>query len=231
MHYITVTVQSSVYYVQCTVVYSEHTPIPHHSTVPVRHKYYFKFLFGIKTSFFSTLDQSGDLENHNRYLDLIRHKWCYIWQIVTRSNRDMSWVHHQRVTSWPRILPHFCHDLTLDQEAIILDILFPLLLLIIQEHFQVIFPALDQPIASALHQVVDTFTIMRTVFRGCISVSGYPGLFPRLPGFPFPGAGFRPPPPEDDNVKDDPKVNLEHKELWSEFHKQGTEMVITKSGR
>ena len=61
-------------------------------------------------------------------------------------------------------------------------------------------------------------------------ISGYPGILPRLPGFPF-GPGMRPPPPEDDNVKDDPKVNLEHKELWAEFHKQGTEMVITKSGR
>ena len=62
--------------------------------------------------------------------------------------------------------------------------------------------------------------------------SGYPGLFPRLPGFPFSaGPGFRPPPPEDDNVNDDPKVTLEHKELWTEFHKNGTEMVITKSGR
>ena len=64
------------------------------------------------------------------------------------------------------------------------------------------------------------------------NISGYPGLFPRLPGFPFgPGPGFRPPPPEEDNVKDDPKVTLEHKELWTEFHKNGTEMVITKSGR
>ena len=36
---------------------------------------------------------------------------------------------------------------------------------------------------------------------------------------------------QNQNVKDDPKVNLEHKELWSEFHKHGTEMVITKSGR
>ena len=61
---------------------------------------------------------------------------------------------------------------------------------------------------------------------------GYPGMVPRLPGFPFPpGPGFRPPPPEEDNVKDDPKVTLEHKELWAEFHGHGTEMVITKSGR
>lgn len=30
---------------------------------------------------------------------------------------------------------------------------------------------------------------------------------------------------------DDPKVTLESKNLWKEFHKMGTEMVITKSGR
>uniref|UniRef100_A0A8C4XGF9 T-box transcription factor 3a n=1 Tax=Erpetoichthys calabaricus TaxID=27687 RepID=A0A8C4XGF9_ERPCA len=36
--------------------------------------------------------------------------------------------------------------------------------------------------------------------------------------------------PEED-VEDDPKVHLEAKELWEQFHKRGTEMVITKSGR
>ncbi|XP_051552072.1 T-box transcription factor TBX2b-like isoform X1 [Myxocyprinus asiaticus] len=36
--------------------------------------------------------------------------------------------------------------------------------------------------------------------------------------------------PEED-VEDDPKVTLEAKELWDQFHKIGTEMVITKSGR
>lgn len=36
--------------------------------------------------------------------------------------------------------------------------------------------------------------------------------------------------PEED-VEDDPKVNLEAMELWDQFHKLGTEMVITKSGR
>ena len=56
-------------------------------------------------------------------------------------------------------------------------------------------------------------------------------MFPRLPGLPFPGFPQRMPPPEDDNVQDDPKVTLEHKELWEQFHKHGTEMVITKSGR
>lgn len=37
--------------------------------------------------------------------------------------------------------------------------------------------------------------------------------------------------PEDDGVKDDPKVTLESKDLWDKFHALGTEMVITKSGR
>nr|XP_054586621.1 T-box transcription factor TBX3 [Nothobranchius furzeri] len=32
-------------------------------------------------------------------------------------------------------------------------------------------------------------------------------------------------------VDDEPKVTLEFKDLWSEFHKMGTEMVITKTGR
>nr|XP_004557521.1 T-box transcription factor TBX2b [Maylandia zebra] len=32
-------------------------------------------------------------------------------------------------------------------------------------------------------------------------------------------------------LDEDPKVTLESKNLWSEFHKIGTEMVITKSGR
>ncbi len=37
--------------------------------------------------------------------------------------------------------------------------------------------------------------------------------------------------PEEEVVEDDPKVHLEAKELWELFHKRGTEMVITKSGR
>uniref|UniRef100_A0A8C6P9X9 T-box transcription factor 3a n=1 Tax=Nothobranchius furzeri TaxID=105023 RepID=A0A8C6P9X9_NOTFU len=35
----------------------------------------------------------------------------------------------------------------------------------------------------------------------------------------------------EEEVEDDPKVHLEAKELWELFHKKGTEMVITKSGR
>ncbi|XP_014679941.1 PREDICTED: T-box transcription factor TBX3-like, partial [Priapulus caudatus] len=37
--------------------------------------------------------------------------------------------------------------------------------------------------------------------------------------------------PEDSQYVDNPKVDLESKELWEKFHKLGTEMVITKSGR
>ena len=58
------------------------------------------------------------------------------------------------------------------------------------------------------------------------------GMFPRLPnGMPFGGVPPRMPPPEDDNVKDDPKVTLEQRDLWRQFDNYGTEMVITKSGR
>lgn len=44
-----------------------------------------------------------------------------------------------------------------------------------------------------------------------------------------PGAGALEDSEED--VKDDPKVELVDKELWTLFHNIGTEMVITKSGR
>ena len=37
--------------------------------------------------------------------------------------------------------------------------------------------------------------------------------------------------PPEAEVHDDPKVELESKELWEQFHGFGTEMVITKSGR
>lgn len=45
--------------------------------------------------------------------------------------------------------------------------------------------------------------------------------------------GLRPPlsSHDDDGVVDDPKVTLEGRDLWEKFHKLGTEMVITKSGR
>ena len=64
--------------------------------------------------------------------------------------------------------------------------------------------------------------------------ASYPALFPKFHGAM--GGGYRLPPPpvplpEDDDVKDDPKVTLEHKDMWEAFNQHGTEMVITKSGR
>ena len=67
---------------------------------------------------------------------------------------------------------------------------------------------------------------------GGLAPHGYPGAHGFMPKFPGFLAGHRPPlPPEDDDVKDDPKVTLEGKELWTNFNRLGTEMVITKTGR
>lgn len=71
---------------------------------------------------------------------------------------------------------------------------------------------------------------------------GAPGGYPLVPKMgpypPPPGSGsgddlrpLRSLPPDDDGVVDDPKVTLEGRDLWEKFHKLGTEMVITKSGR
>ena len=49
-----------------------------------------------------------------------------------------------------------------------------------------------------------------------------------LPPIPRP---LRVPEPPEPEVHDDPKVELESKELWDRFHEYGTEMVITKTGR
>ena len=49
-----------------------------------------------------------------------------------------------------------------------------------------------------------------------------------FPNIPRPLRCPEPPEPE---VNDDPKVDLEGKELWDQFYQYGTEMVITKSGR
>ena len=58
-------------------------------------------------------------------------------------------------------------------------------------------------------------------------------LFFPPPNIPRPLRGIPPPPPDmnEPEVNDDPKVELEGKDLWDKFHERGTEMVITKSGR
>ncbi|XP_062594325.1 T-box transcription factor TBX2-B-like isoform X2 [Saccostrea cucullata] len=59
------------------------------------------------------------------------------------------------------------------------------------------------------------------------------GRSPITPGdllHPFHPRPLRTMEPEPD-AQDDPKVEIESKELWEQFHNFGTEMVITKSGR
>ncbi|XP_048740333.2 T-box transcription factor TBX2-A-like isoform X2 [Ostrea edulis] len=59
------------------------------------------------------------------------------------------------------------------------------------------------------------------------------GRSPLTPGdllHPFHPRPLRTMEPEPD-AQDDPKVEIESKELWEQFHNLGTEMVITKSGR
>ncbi|KAM9789012.1 T-box transcription factor TBX2-like [Neosynchiropus ocellatus] len=48
---------------------------------------------------------------------------------------------------------------------------------------------------------------------------------------PEPGEPIRHPRQPGGELDDDPRVFLDSRDLWSEFHKIGTEMVITKSGR
>ncbi|VDN37393.1 unnamed protein product [Gongylonema pulchrum] len=68
------------------------------------------------------------------------------------------------------------------------------------------------------------------------SLPGPTGFFPRLPTEMADLVPSVPPPPgahipEEDGVVDDPKVELDDKNLWDQFCTCGTEMVITKSGR
>ena len=48
---------------------------------------------------------------------------------------------------------------------------------------------------------------------------------------PRPFRGLQDSPADGVDVQDDPKVELDVKDLWERFHALGTEMVITKSGR
>lgn len=77
-----------------------------------------------------------------------------------------------------------------------------------------------------------------------LSAGGHPSLFPPLvPGVASQlerlagqaavdgGAALRSHQRIEEVLDDEPIVALDSQSLWSEFHKRGTEMVITKSGR
>ncbi|KAL1130395.1 hypothetical protein AAG570_013333 [Ranatra chinensis] len=99
--------------------------------------------------------------------------------------------------------------------------------------------------AFLLHRPTD-FSVSSLLTGGPAAAAG--GAYPLpVPCYPLPKHPYttaedvlqhpavlrplRPVRPEDDGVVDDPKVTLEGKDLWEKFHKLGTEMVITKSGR
>lgn len=65
--------------------------------------------------------------------------------------------------------------------------------------------------------------------------SGGPSLTSMYDRLPY-GAAMPDCPPNkltepDNNEPDDAQVDLDNKDLWDEFHRLGTEMVITKTGR
>ncbi|XP_063696719.1 optomotor-blind protein isoform X3 [Culicoides brevitarsis] len=81
-------------------------------------------------------------------------------------------------------------------------------------------PKLPPHHPHAHHALGTPYTTAEDVVLAAVAAHQHPAMRP-LRGFQ----------PEDDGVVDDPKVTLEGKELWEKFHKLGTEMVITKSGR
>uniref|UniRef100_A0A336M1P3 CSON010549 protein n=1 Tax=Culicoides sonorensis TaxID=179676 RepID=A0A336M1P3_CULSO len=81
-------------------------------------------------------------------------------------------------------------------------------------------PKLPPHHPHAHHALGTPYTTAEDVVLAAVAAHQHPAMRP-LRGFQ----------PEDDGIVDDPKVTLEGKELWEKFHKLGTEMVITKSGR
>jgi len=119
---------------------------------------------------------------------------------------------------------------------------------------------MKDPIAAAAAMAYHTFqthqpgALPLSAFLGAAQPSCFPELaFPDVASLSqplseqaVPDAGLRaalgrphpPAPPQsftslqtEEGLDDDPKVTLDSKKLWTEFHKMGTEMVITKSGR
>ncbi|TNN86767.1 T-box transcription factor TBX2-B [Liparis tanakae] len=82
------------------------------------------------------------------------------------------------------------------------------------------FPALAFPDVASLSQPLSEQAVPDAGLRAALG----------RPHPPVPSQSFTSLQTEE-GLDDDPKVNLDSKKLWTEFHKMGTEMVITKSGR
>lgn len=85
-----------------------------------------------------------------------------------------------------------------------------------------VLPKLQQALASRAHGGL--MPPLPTHPGDLLLASAAGGHHPRGHG------AMRPLEPEPD-VQDDPKIELEYKDLWEDFHQHQTEMVITKSGR
>lgn len=97
------------------------------------------------------------------------------------------------------------------------------------------------PLMSQPHYLTAALQTFNPALAACYPPVGSP-LFPKPivaedvmlgphPSLRGPPSALRALEPEDDGVKDDPKVILESKELWDKFHSLSTEMIVTKSGR
>lgn len=68
--------------------------------------------------------------------------------------------------------------------------------------------------------------------KGSGSAMSLSSMYERIPfGHPFAECPPTKVAEPENNEPDDPQVDLDNKELWEEFHRIGTEMVITKTGR
>lgn len=81
-------------------------------------------------------------------------------------------------------------------------------------------PALTLPDVAPLSESLPGQAVTDAGLRAALLRQHQP-IHPRWLGSPQPEEG----------LDDDPKVTLDSQNLWSEFHKRGTEMIITKSGR
>ncbi|XP_022601804.1 T-box transcription factor TBX2b-like [Seriola dumerili] len=84
------------------------------------------------------------------------------------------------------------------------------------------FPALTLPDAASLSAPLSE--------RAAASDAGLRAALRHQHPTPVYPSSLKSPQPEE-GQDDEPKVTLESKNLWNQFHKMGTEMVITKSGR
>ncbi|KAM6965661.1 T-box transcription factor TBX3 [Aplochiton taeniatus] len=91
-------------------------------------------------------------------------------------------------------------------------------------------PSLFPTVAVSIHSIVEQRNPVTWDVRNDDSFTNTPSIKQEVSPM---SVSSRPPPifGSEEVNDDDPKVHLEGMDLWTQFHKCGTEMVITKSGR